>query len=180
MGTFVDLKNKRFANLVVIECVGRDKHGNALWNCRCDCGNEKVIRRGVLLSGKAKSCGCMHREASIKAHTIHGKYKSKIYSTWHGMKDRCCNENTKYYKFYGGRGITVCDEWKDNFQAFYDYVSQLSHYGEEGYTLDRINNEGNYEPGNVRWATKKEQASNRRRRQNVKDTYFEVKEKLGL
>ena len=110
----------------------------------------------------------------------HGGKGTRLYRIWLNMKNRCYNPRTPRFHDYGGRGITVCDEWKDNFQAFYDYVSQLSHYGEEGYTLDRINNEGNYEPGNVRWATKKEQASNRRRRQNVKDTYFEVKEKLGL
>lgn len=91
------------------------------------------------------------------------------------MRRRCLNPNYKDYKGYGGRGITVCEEWKNSFQAYYDYVSKLPHYGEKGYSLDRIDNDGNYEPGNVRWATAKEQANNRRKRKFRKpgDDYVE-------
>lgn len=78
------------------------------------------------------------------------------------MKKRCYNPKDEHFKYWGARGIAVCDEWLQSFQAFYDYVSQLPHFGEKGYTLDRINNDGNYEPGNVRWATAKEQIHNRR------------------
>ena len=90
----------------------------------------------------------------------------KIYRTWQGMKQRCFQQTHKSFKHYGGRGITVCEEWKNSFQAFYEYVSQLPHFGEKGYSIDRINNEGNYEPGNVKWSTQKEQISNRRNTPN--------------
>lgn len=95
-------------------------------------------------------------------HRTHGMSKTSVYRTWSHIKDRCYRENDKSYKDYGARGIAVCDEWKNSFQQFYEHVSALPHFGEIGYTLDRINNDGNYEPGNVRWATKKTQNNNRR------------------
>jgi hypothetical protein len=85
----------------------------------------------------------------------------KIYGVWRGMKQRCGNPNAAGYKWYGGRGIQVCEEWHDSFEAFYGYVCRLPHYGEPGMTIDRINVDGNYEPGNVRWATWEEQAANK-------------------
>lgn len=95
-------------------------------------------------------------------YKTHGMSQSPIYRKWHDMKTRCYYSGNISYKNYGGRGITVCEEWRNSFQAFYDYVSQLPHYGEPGYSLDRIDNDGNYEPGNVRWATKLMQMNNRR------------------
>ena len=92
----------------------------------------------------------------------HGMSKTSLYNAWRGMRSRCSLQTCRSYKDYGNRGIQVCEEWKNDFQAFYDYVSQLPHFGEKGYSLDRINNEGNYEPGNVKWSTSKEQANNRR------------------
>lgn len=88
---------------------------------------------------------------------------TKIYKVWKKIKYRCLNPNSREYKYYGARGITIAEEWKEDFQAFYNYVSQLPHFGEEGYSLDRINNDGNYEPGNLRYATPKEQARNTRK-----------------
>lgn len=94
--------------------------------------------------------------------TKHGYSKTAIYVTWKDVKKRCKNPKCPSYRNYGGRGIKICDEWENDFLAFYKYVSALPHYGEDGYSLDRINNDGNYEPNNLRWATKTEQSRNRR------------------
>ena len=139
--------------------------GHATWLCRCDCGNEVVVI-GNNLKKEAFSCGCFQKEMAKRAKTTHGKAHSKLHYVWVAMKQRCFNPKVKNFKDYGGRGITVCDEWKNDFQAFCDYVSKLPHFGEDGYSLDRINNDGNYEPGNVRWATRTEQNQNRRKRKD--------------
>ena len=135
---------------------------NVVWLCVCDCGNCVEIRGGDLQSGRTRSCGCLRADSAKETHSIHGKAHSKIHFVWLSMKNRCFNNKAQGFRNYGGRGIRVCDEWKNDFQSFYDYVSQLPHFGEDGYSIDRINNDGNYEPGNVRWATQKEQVNNRR------------------
>jgi len=101
-----------------------------------------------------------------------GKSRTPTYKTWWHMVERCYNENDKSYKHYGGRGIKVCREWRFNFSAFYDYVSKLPNFGEEGRTLDRINNNGSYRPGNVRWADSKTQNNNKR---NIRKIYYNGK-----
>lgn len=94
---------------------------------------------------------------------------TKLYHVWDSIKYRCNNPHYPRWKDYGGRGIKICDEWASNFQAFFDYVSALPHFGEPGYSIDRINNDGNYEPGNVRWATRTEQNRNRRKPNGTQD-----------
>ena len=111
----------------------------------------------LLLNGVTRSCGCYRQELMTK----HGLSRTKIYRTWSDMRSRCHNPNDTGFKNYGERGIAVCDEWRNDFVAFYEYVSKLEHFGEEGYSLDRINVNGNYEPGNLRWATDAEQRRNR-------------------
>lgn len=162
MGKIKDLTGQRFGRLTVIGFAGFAKNRNAMWDCKCDCGRICTVKGGKLTSGSTKSCGCLRAELRTKLNTVHHMCGTKIYSSWRCMLTRCLNPNHETYSKYGGRGITVCDEWKNSFQAFFDFVSKLEHFGEDGYTLDRINNDGNYEPGNVKWSTAKEQARNRR------------------
>lgn len=166
MGRKVQMIGRRFGKLTVITESGKDKHGRYLWVCRCDCGmTTQPINGNNLRHGDSTSCGCWRRETTRKtgrAAIKHGMSGTKIMHVWASMKARCSNPNLSNYDRYGGRGIQVFQEWRDSFEAFYAYVSNLPHYGEPGYSLDRINNDGNYEPGNVRWATAKAQAHNRR------------------
>lgn len=157
-----DLTGQRFSMLTAVQKVGRTKQGNALWECKCDCGKTCIVRSNDLKSGNSKSCGCFKRSLSSARMTKHGMTGTKIHDLWCNIKQRCSCKNNTQFASWGGRGITVCEEWKNNFEAFYEYVSKLPHFGEKGYSLDRINNDGNYAPGNVRWATAKEQANNRR------------------
>jgi hypothetical protein len=135
------------------------------WLCKCNCGKEVVVTTAHLKSGHTKSCGCYAKEVSIQngLKKKHGLIKIRIYRIWSAIKTRCFNPKDEHFKDYGNRGITVCEEWQNSFQAFYDYVSQLPHFNEKGYSLDRINNDGNYEPNNVRWATATQQNYNQRR-----------------
>lgn len=164
MRKIIDLKGQQFGRLIVLEYSHTDKRGYAMWKCQCNCGNETTVCGRSLRTGHTISCGCLHKERMDIARKSHSKSKTHIYQTWSDMKQRCFNNKNKAFKYYGDRGITVCDEWKDSFEAFYDYVSQLPHFGEAGYSLDRINNDGNYEPNNVRWATLSEQNKNKRKR----------------
>lgn len=161
-GKIKDLTGVRFGRLVVLSKTNERVHRHVVWRCKCDCGNECTIPSSSLTSGRTQSCGCLLQEARGVSRITHHMSNEKIYAVWQGMRKRCFSTYHKNYESYGGRGITVCQEWNESFEAFYDYVSQLPHFGEKGYSLDRINNDGNYEPGNVRWATAKVQANNRR------------------
>jgi len=126
----------------------------ATWLCTCDCGENKVIMSGNLHNGTSRSCGCRNGQPR------HGLRNTPEYRAWSAMKTRCYNKKTgDKYRIYGGRGITVCREWLHNFPAFLEHIGNRP---STGHSLDRINNNGNYEPGNVRWATRKEQQQNRR------------------
>lgn len=168
----IDLTGQKFGRLTVIERAGKTNHGAAKWACRCDCGNETVVIGDELRKGNTASCGCYAKEKAIETakryiagkNKSHGKAGTPIYKEWSEMKRRCLNPKDNSFKNYGDRGITVCERWRNSFEAFYEDVSKLPHFGEKGYSLDRINNNGNYEPNNVRWATAKQQANNRRKR----------------
>lgn len=162
-GKIKDLTGRRFGRLVVLEKTDERKHRHVVWKCVCDCGNECFVPSNALSAGRTQSCGCLMKESRGVSRITHHMSNEKIYAAWQGMRKRCFSTYHKNYDSYGGRGITVCREWDESFEAFYAYVSQLPHFGEPGYSLDRINNDGNYEPGNVRWATQKEQMNNTRK-----------------
>ena len=152
-----NLPGTRFGLLETIEQAQKYK-----WRCRCLCGGEKIARIYDLINGKTRSCGCLRRQLLSKRNTRHGitarqKFRRE-YHAWHHAKRRCTLPNHPGYRHYGGRGIQMCDEWLSNFPAF------LAHLGPcpLKYSLDRINNNGNYEPGNCRWATRSTQRRNQR------------------
>lgn len=157
------MQGKKYNRLTPIEIKYR-KNSRNYWLCRCDCGNYKIVQESNIKSGAVKSCGCLKAEAqkgNKNSNYKHGLQKTKAYRAWANMKQRCFNSKHPEYSAYGGRGIMVCKDWINNFQAFYDYVSKLPHFGEEGRSIDRINNNGNYEPDNIRWATLEQQYENR-------------------
>lgn len=159
----IDLTNCIFHKLTVIGPIGRSSDRKILWLCRCDCGNLVSVRSKSLINKETRSCGCLRSTSAIKTHTSHGMSHDLLYGIWKSMIRRCTIPQCNNYPDYGGRGISVCSEWFMDIHAFISYVSSLSFFGMSGRTLDRINNDGNYEPGNVRWATAKEQARNTRR-----------------
>lgn len=164
MAKAVDLTGQKFGRLMVLERT-ENKGIQVCWKCQCDCGNITTTTSYHLRHGHTQSCGCLQIERTIKAHKTHGKLKTRLHGIWTGMKARCYNPNRETYKNYGGRGITVCDEWKNSFQAFYDWAMANGYdpNAKRGEcTLDRIDNNGNYEPSNCRWVTMKEQNSNKR------------------
>lgn len=157
MSKCIDLTGQRFGRLVVVERSENNSKGRSRWVCQCDCGGQIIALGYSLRSGNTKSCKCLHNEGN---NTKHKLCYTRIYNIWSGMKRRCTNTNDARYKDYGGRGITICKEWRDDFEEFYDWA-MANGYGEE-LTIDRINNDGNYEPSNCRWVTRKEQNANQR------------------
>lgn len=161
-----NLIGKKFTRWTVVKEVKVGKNATR-WLCKCDCGNYGVHKTGDLNSGNTKSCGCLQRDRSSESSKTHGLRNTKLYGIWNTMKFRCYNKNSSRYNNYGGRGITICDEWKNNFISFYNWA--MSNGYKEGLSIDRINNDGNYEPSNCRWTNLFVQANNTRR--NIFITY---------
>ncbi len=158
MSNLIDLTGQVFGRLTVIELAGMNKHRQSIWLCKCCCGVNKIIPSHDLRQGAINSCGCLHSERAKKRGTIHGMRNSSEYSSWRNMKNRCLNSNTDRYKDYGGRGISICESWLNSFENFFADMGPKP----KGYSIERINNDGNYCPENCIWADDKTQQRNRR------------------
>lgn len=153
----IDLIGMKFNRYLVTERAGSTNSGQAKWLCKCDCGNEKIVAGYSLKSGNTKSCGCLNKEITTKHGHCKNKQTSRTLRIWNGMIQRCLNPSNPDYKYYGGRGIKICDHWL-KFKNFLDDIGEIP----KDLTIDRINNDGNYEPNNWKLSTRKEQARNRR------------------
>jgi hypothetical protein len=154
-----EIIGQKFGRLTVI---GITTHHNYMKRVTviCDCGAEKIVFVRNLKTGATRSCGCLQLEKRNPFATFHGLRKHPLYNVWSGLKDRCKNPNLYSYKDYGGRGITACEEWKNSFQSFYDWA--IKNGWEKNLEINRINNDGNYEPSNCNFVTPKENSRNRR------------------
>jgi len=156
-----DKRGMKFGRLAVTEYAGQNYHFESQWLCRCDCGNFATVLSGQLMSKSTVSCGCYARELISNINYKHGMTNTRLFHIWQGMRLRCSNQNNRDYKNYGSRGISVCKEWMDSFQSFHNWA--VSNGYNRNLTIDRKNNDGNYEPLNCRWTTLKIQANNTRR-----------------
>ena len=161
-----NLMGKTFGRLTVIKDSGeRAKNGNILWECVCECGKKRLVLGANLLNGQTKSCGCYSTDILKKVSTKHGLSKvngkkTKLFMTWDSMRQRCTNSNHANYKDYGGRGIDVCPEWLNDFEAFHDW--SMANGFSDDLSIDRIDNDKGYSPDNCRWVDAKTQIRNRR------------------
>lgn len=156
-GDYIDLTGRVFGMLTVIRRGGSKP---VKWFCQCECGNETVTHGASLRKGKTRSCGCLIGATARATFRKHGRSSTQVYRAWTGMIERCSNPNFRQWDSYGGRGITICDRWRERFENF---LADIGEPPSPDHSLDRINNDGNYEPGNCRWATRVEQSANRRK-----------------
>lgn len=160
-----DLTGRRFGRLIVLGPTDRRYCGNIIWRCRCDCGNEIERPGSMLLRKQTSSCGCYARDY----HYVHGGKDTPEYEIWCAVKKRCLNPNDTAYRYYGGRGITICDRWKNSFASF---IEDMGKRPSKEHSIDRIDDNKGYEPGNCRWATRIEQMNNVRTNHRI-DVYGE-------
>ena len=156
---FRDLNGVKFGRLLAIRVYGISA-GKTDWLCACDCGAAPIVRGTHLTAGKVKSCGCFANERVAQLNKTHGLSKTRTYRIWRNMLNRCYYEKHREFKYWGGRGITVCNDWRKSFMNFYQSMGEAPSWA----SIDRIDNDGNYEERNCRWATNKEQAQNKGRK----------------
>ena len=154
----IDLRGQDFGELTVIERTEISSVGHVLWNCQCSCGNNVTVSSFDMRNKVIRSCGCLPRRRIRRTSPIHGRCETPEYKIWAAMLQRCSNPNSTGFKNYGGRGITVCNRWRESFENFFADMGDRS----PGTSIDRINNDGNYKPGNCRWASASVQRQNQR------------------
>lgn len=182
MSKLRDLSGDVFGRLVVIARAGSNCNGRAIWQCQCACGKTAIVSGNQLLKGHTKSCGCYRQEVTGNARRLHGRSRSDVYRIWKLMRKRCTNPKDKNFARYGGRGIAVCEKWN---RSFAEFAADMGPRPSPQHSLDRKDNDGNYEPSNCRWATQKEQTRNTVRSRRISvggqtKTAIEWAEQIGM
>lgn len=158
-----EIKSQKYGKLSAIRRIGKDKHGHYLWECRCDCGNVVIAAQARLRSGRKRSCGCLHKDAAQKRAKPYS-HRERLYVLWMGMRQRCSNPNNSSYAWYGGKGVTVCDEWENNYLSFKKWALETG-YDESlprgMQTIERKNVGKGYSPDNCEWKTIQQQQRNK-------------------
>lgn len=180
----IDLAGQKIGRLTIKKEAGRDKRGELLWECECECGNTIIaLSSNLRKANHTTSCGCYRKENAKNISVTHGQTGTPLYNVWAGMKRRCYQKKGKDYYLYGGRGISMCKEWKADFNAFFEWAKKTGY--KKGLSIDRIDTNGDYSPKNCRWVTNKQQANNKRNNRLLTykgetHTMKEWSEKIGL
>lgn len=174
MPKFIDLTGEVFGRLTVVSHGGYGKYKETRWNCSCVCGNTKTINARSLVTGRSKSCGCLRKEITAVNRMSHGMTRTRTWNAWNTMIRRCYDSKTERYKSYGGRGITVCDTWREDFNNF---LNEMGEAPSDGHSIDRINPDGNYNVDNCRWANALTQARNKRAQKREGNGVYKYKDR---